>query len=291
MMDMSQTMPIAWTFSPLWIAAIVLIAIEEIGLVRLRARLRPGRAATWRWRATAYEAGLVILCLIESSPLAGLSMKHLTVHMVLHVLEMFYLPLLLLAGAPWVPALFSLPVHLRRRLLRGWQLGRARWLTRRISGLVTAPLFALVVFNATMLFWHLPVVMDWAGRTTWAHTWLMSVSFVGAGYLFWRIIMPSHPSPPRGRLGFQALSIVVTAFGMLFLAVAMAVMSKGAWYEMNIAMLGAPEALHDQQVAAGILWICGDFWWIPAIVVVVRRFVALEGGLSAAFERKLGRED
>ena len=132
--------------------------------------------------------------------------------------------------------------------------------------------------------------MDWAGRNGWAHTWLMTVSFVGAGYVFWRIILPSHPSPPRGRLGFQAISIVVTAFGMLFLAIAMAVMSKGAWYQMNITMLGGPRALHDQQVAAGILWICGDFWWIPAIVVVVRRFMVREGGLSAAFERSLGRD-
>jgi cytochrome c oxidase assembly factor CtaG len=289
-MDMSQTMPVAWTFSPLWVAALILIAIEEIGLVRLRARSRPERARVWRLRASAYEAGLVIICLIESSPLAGLSMEHLSLHMALHVLEMFYLPIVLIFGAPWVPALFALPVDLRRWLVRGWQLGRARWLTRRISGLVTAPVFGLLVFNATMVAWHLPVVMDWAGQHAWAHTWLMTVSFVGAGYLFWRIILPSHPSPPRGGLGMQAISVVVTAFAMLFLAVAMAVMSRGAWYEMNISMLGASQAFHDQQVAAGILWICGDFWWIPAIVLVVRRLMAREGGLGAAFERSLGRE-
>lgn len=290
-MDMTQSMPIAWTFSPLWVAAIVLVAIEEIGLMRLRARSRSEAARVWRLRATAYEVGLVLICLIESSPLAGLSMEHLSLHMALHVLEMFYLPILLIVGAPWVPALFALPVGPRRRLLAGWQLGRARWLTRRISGLVTAPVFGLLAFNATMLIWHLPAVMDWAGQHAWAHTWLMTITFVGSGYLFWRIILPSHPSPPRGRLGMQAISIVVTAFAMLFLAVAMAVMSRGAWYEMNITMLGAPQAFHDQQVAAGILWICGDFWWIPAIVLVVRRLMAREGGLGAAFERSLGRDD
>ena len=287
---MSESMPVAWTFSPLWVAAIILVAIEEIGLMRLRARSRPERAWVWRRRALCYEAGLVVLCLIESSPLAGLSMEHLSLHMALHVLEMFYVPILLVIGAPWVPALFALPVGLRRRLVGGWQLGRARWLTRRISAMVAAPLFGLILFNATMLAWHLPVVMDWAGRNAWAHTWVMTVSFVGSGYLFWRIILPSHPSPPRGRLGMQAISIVVTAFGMLFLAVAMAVMSRGAWYQMNITMLGAHQAFHDQQVAAGILWICGDFWWIPAIVLVVRRLMLREGSLGAAFERSLGRE-
>ena len=195
---MSESMPVAWTFSPLWVAAIILVAIEEIGLMRLRARSRPERAWVWRRRALCYEAGLVVLCLIESSPLAGLSMEHLSLHMALHVLEMFYVPILLVIGAPWVPALFALPVGLRRRLVGGWQLGRARWLTRRISAMVAAPLFGLILFNATMLAWHLPVVMDWAGRNAWAHTWVMTVSFVGSGYLFWRIILPSHPSPPRG---------------------------------------------------------------------------------------------
>jgi len=284
-----RSMPVAWTFSPLWVAALCLIAIEEVGLVRLRARSRPAQAAVWRRRATAYEVALVAICAIDSSPLSGLSMEHLTIHMALHVLEMFYLPILLLMGAPWVPALFALPVGLRRKVVAGWQLGRARWLTRRISGLVTAPLFGLVVFNLTMIAWHLPVAMDWAGREEWVHTWLMTTTFVGSGYLFWRVILPSHPSPARGRLGFQAISVVATAFCMLILAVAMAIMSRGAWYQMNILMLGPSPAFHDQQVAAGILWICGDFWWIPAIVVIVRRFMAREGSLSAAFERSLGR--
>ena len=290
MINMSQAMPVSWAFSPLWLAAIALVGIEEIGLVRLRARSRPAQSAPWRRRALAYEAGLVVMCIIESSPLAGLSMEHLSIHMALHVLEMFYLPVLLIVGAPWVPALFMLPVGLRRRLLAGWQLGGSRWLTRRLSGLLVTPLFGLVVFNGTMVFWHLPVIMNWAGRTEWAHTWLMTLSFVGSGYLFWRIILPSHPSPPRGKLGMQAISVVATAFAMLILAVSMAVMSRGAWYEMNIAMLGPAPAFHDQQVAAGILWICGDFWSIPALILIVRRFMVNEGGLSAAFERSLGRE-
>jgi hypothetical protein len=45
----------------------------------------------------------------------------------------------------------------------------------------------------------------------------------------------------------------------------------------------------DQQIGASILWICGDFWAIPALIVVVRRQLAAEGGMSAAIDHILGR--
>ena len=134
---------------------------------------------------------------------------------------------------------------------------------------------------------------SWAGAHgtphMWAHTWLMMPSFVITGYLFWRIIIPSHPYAARGTLKLQALSVAVTAFAMVILAIAMAVMSTHAWYSMNVEMLGASGAFSDQQLAAGILWICGDFWAPLAIIVIVRRVISRHGGLSEAFERSVGR--
>ena len=117
----------------------------------------------------------------------------------------------------------------------------------------------------------------------------MTPSFVLSGYLFWRVILPSHPVKERGSLKVQTLSVIATAFVMLFLAISMAVLSRTAWYQMNIKMLGPSEAFHDQQLAAGILWICGDFWSIPALIIIVRRVIQRDGSLSETFERSLGR--
>ena len=55
----------------------------------------------------APEPGLlrrpVILIAVASGPLERWAMAWLSVHMVTHVFEMFYLPPLLILGAPWVP--------------------------------------------------------------------------------------------------------------------------------------------------------------------------------------------
>jgi hypothetical protein len=58
---------------------------------------------------------------------------------------------------------------------------------------------------------------------------------------------------------------------------------------MNVVMDGSVAALRDQRWAAGILWICGDFWAVPALVLIVMRLSSAAGGVSASFERVLGR--
>jgi cytochrome c oxidase assembly factor CtaG len=213
-------------------------------------------------------------------------MKWLSVHMILHILEMFYLPPLLIIGAPWVPLLFALPVETRRRVLRGYYRSR---LWRRLGSVLTNPILAVVLFNGLMVLWHIPVIFDWASWHGWVMNWLMAPSFVLVGLLFWRVILPSHPWPARGSTRVQIGAIVVTAFEMLVLAMAMSIFTKGPWYSMNVAMDGPAAALRDQRWAAGILWVCGDFWAVPALVLIAMRLSSVTGGVSASLERVLGR--
>jgi cytochrome c oxidase assembly factor CtaG len=140
-----------------------------------------------------------------------------------------------------------------------------------------------------MIFWHLPVIFNWASFHDWALNWLMAPSFLLAGLLFWRVILPAHPSPPRGSPRAQLAAIVVTGFEMLVLAMAMSIFTKTPWYSANILLHGHAAALRDQRWAAGILWVCGDFWAMPALVLVGYRVYGKEGGISASFERALGR--
>jgi len=37
------------------------------------------------------------------------------------------------------------------------------------------------------------------------------------------------------------------------------------------------------------LWVCGDFWAIPALVMVMRRIINTDGGVNAAIDKILNR--
>lgn len=283
---MNQT----WSVSPLWVAVVILVAIEEVGLWRMSQRMDPRRFRKWRVKGVFYDLGLAVVALIDSSPAMGFSMDHLTAHMMIHIVEMFYIPCVLVVCAPGLPALFALRVVNRRKFLSWWHRGRGRWLKRSLGRLVFAPLFALLLFNGLMIGWHIPALFNFAMWHPLVHTWLMGPSFVVSGYLFWRVILGSGPWRPRGSTRMQLLEVVVTAFEMLVLAMALSIFSHGPWYSMNIVMLGPGAAFKDQQLAAGVLWICGDLWVIPTLFVIIRRLVTSGGGVSDAFEKFLGRE-
>jgi cytochrome c oxidase assembly factor CtaG len=282
-------LPPLWQVTPLSLVALLVGIVHEVGVRRLALRQSPSNRRRTRWRSLAFYAALIVLFVLASGPLERWSVSWLTVHMVVHVFEMFYIPPLLIVGAPWIPLLFALPVAQRRPLLRAYYRSGSLGWVRALASLLRNPITAGVLFNGVMVLWHLPIVFNWASWHDWPLTWLMAPSFVVTGYLFWRIILPSYPSPPRGSSRVQVAAIVVTGFVMLVLAMALSIFTKAPWYSVIVHLHGSSAALRDQRWAAGILWICGDFWAAPALVLVAYRIFGKHGGVSASLERALGR--
>ena len=277
-----------WSFDPLLYAVAAVVALHELGLHRLARRSRPDRTRRRRVRSLFFYAGLALLVIAVISPIDYWADAYFYVHMLQHLLLMFAAPTLVVAGAPWLPLLHGVPLRLRRGALRWLILSpQSGWL-RTIGRTVMHPLTAVILFNAVMIAWHLPVLYDLGYNNQSVHVWLMHGSFFAAGILFWLLFIPSHPI--RLRLnGLRQVQVLLLTNGvMIVLAMAMSIFSNHAWYPVYGGQPGVSlSPFADQQIGASILWVCGDLWAAPAIWIAINRFIREEGGATEAFERLL----
>src|SRR6266487_4019543 len=270
-----------WSFDPFLVIALVLVGWHEVGLRRLARRSRTRRTRQRRLRSICFYSGLAVLLIAVESPVDYWSDAYFFVHMLQHLLLMFAAPTLIVAAAP---ARFRRDAT-REVLVGGWSRP-----LRAVGGAVRQPWTSVILFNAVMIAWHIPALFSLARSNEFVHIWLMHGSFFAAGVLFWLQFIPSPPIRLRMPLVSQAAALVATNVVMWVLAMSLSIFSRGPVYQVyaHLAAVTLP-AFADQQIGAGILWVCGDFWAIPMLIVVVRRLIAADGGVNVAIERILSR--
>jgi putative membrane protein len=279
-----------WSFDPFLILAVIVAGWHEIGLRRLARRSRPERTRERRLRSLWFYAGLATLLIAVESPVDYWADDYFFVHMIQHLLLMFAAPSLIVAGAPWQPLLAGLPGRSGQRATRGVLAGGWSRPLRAAGAVLLRPWVSVGLFNAVMLVWHLPGPFDLAENNAAVHIWLMHGSFFAAGVLFWLQFIDSPPFRRRMPLVSQAAALLGTNFVMIGIAMALSIFTQGSVYPVYHHVPGVtlpPYA--DQQIGAAILWVCGDFWAMPTMVVIVRRLVAADGSMSAALDKMLSR--
>jgi cytochrome c oxidase assembly factor CtaG len=212
------------------------------------------------------------------------------VHMVQHLLLMFAAPSLVVAGAPGQPLLDALPGRSGQAVTREVLAGGWSRPLRAVWRFLTQPLVAVVLFNLVMIVWHIPAAFDLAQDNLLVHIWVMHASFFLAGVLFWLQFIPSPPFRSRMPLLGRAAALLATNVVMIFIAMTLSIFASHSVYPVYDHVPGVTlPPFADQQIGAAILWVCGDFWALPTMIVTVRRLLNDETGVGSALDRFVSR--
>jgi putative membrane protein len=255
-----RTLALDWSLDgPVGAAFLVLVAAVA-GLYLAAAaygsrRDRRGRA--WpRRRSACFIAGLALLVIDLYSGIGTQADVRLSTHMIEHMVMWVVVAPLLAAGAPVRLALFALSRPGRRVLARVLHSRAVDWVTR--------PVGSVALFAGVLLITHIPAVYGLTLRNTYLHETEHGLYLLSA-VIMWAPLLGVDPLPHRPGPRVQAACMVGCMVPMALISLWLA--GAGApVYGHYLDALG-PGALHDQRVAAAIMWVAGlPAFGVPALI-------------------------
>ncbi|MEZ5322389.1 MAG: cytochrome c oxidase assembly protein [Microthrixaceae bacterium] len=217
-----------------------------------------------RRRKAAAVVGLVLLLAANDWPLASLGAGYLvSAQMVRQVLIVMIAAPLLLYGSP--PALGN------------WIEATAR--RRRVFGLVSTPVFAIVVSTALIVSVSVPVFTDPMLRTQFG-SFVLDFMWITAGILIWLPVQPPRPMVPRLSGVLVIVYLIVVSVAPLPVAFFMTWSDFPIYHTYQLAprVIGALDANEDQELAAAIFQVAGGLViWLH----ITARWVHMSGATRA----------
>jgi cytochrome c oxidase assembly factor CtaG len=193
-------------------------------------------------RTACFVAGLAAIAVAVAPPVETVTARHLSAHMVQHLVLMLVAAPLLAAGQPVVA---------------------------RLPRLVTHPVVVLTVFVGGFWAWHLPHLYQVALSHTAVHM-VEHATFLLGAFLFWSVVL--DPGSPR-RLGLGATCGFVFAAMLtnIWLAAGLA-FATTPLYDTYVRH-GAQAALADQQLAGVIMWVPADIVYFVTLLWLFSRLL------------------
>lgn len=234
-----------WSADPLVVAGLALSALAYLWLCQ---RFPPrGRQRACFW------TGFLVLLVALVSPLDKGANYLFALHMVQHML-------LLLVAAPLL-ALAVPPSVL------GWVYRRPA--TRRAFRAVWSPVPAFVLFNATLLGWHVPAAYDVTLRFPLVHA-AEHLSFVAAGLVFWGVIGSPAPAMVRAPLGIRFAMLVGADVVNFVLGFALSFAGRPLYEPYTlVARLWGLSPLEDLRLGGALMWVMGQMMYAVPVLLLL----------------------
>jgi cytochrome c oxidase assembly factor CtaG len=215
------------------------------------------------WRAAAFLCGIFLLWIALGSPLAELDEELLSVHMVQHLLLMTLAPPLIFLGAPAKPFLHAFPQSFLGGIVGPFHRSLPG---RRLGDIITAPVFCWLVATAVLIGWHFPAAFALGLES---HLWheMEHGSFLAAGILFWRPVIPPWPRVASRARWSLVLYLFLATLPCDALSAFLAFCGRVVYTPyLNMPRHFSISALQDQEFAGALMWICVTFaYLIPAV--------------------------
>ena len=243
-----------WTIHPSTV-----IGIVSLGVLygwRLREADRVGDAPT-RGQRLAFAAGLLILFAALNGPIHDLSDSYLfSAHMVQHLLLTMLVTPLLIVG---VSGTMLRPVLSRPALAR-------------IARRMTSGAGAFVLFNVTLIAWHLPPLYNLAMANHNVHI-VQHLTFLITSVLMWWPLLSRMPELPPLSRPLQMLYICLLMIPMSIVGMIITYADQVLYpaYE-SAPRISSLTPLQDQLVGGLIMWIPGSLIYIAILTVVFFRW-------------------
>ena len=226
-----------------------------------------------RWpigRTISFALGISAVDFATSGGLGVYSHFAFANHMLAHMVLGMIAPIGIVLGAPITLALRTLPIGRTQdeRGVRGYAIAI---LHSRYSSIITHPVSALIIFEASLFALYFTNLFNWLMSYHFGH-FFMGLHFLLSGILLFFVIIGVDPTPQKSPFIFRIVILFVAISIHAFFSVALMSSSQlvDGGYFAEIARPWWPDFLADQKMGASIGWAMGE---IPILLALIATFL------------------
>ncbi len=221
-------------------------------------------------RTISFAFGISLLDYSTSGGLGLYGIFSFQYHMIAHMILSMIAPIFIVLSAPITLALRTLPQgrNSEERGIRGWFISI---LHSKVSMIWTHPIVVLAIFDGSLFALYFTSLFGDLMSSHFGHL-LMNLHFIGAGLLFFFVIVGVDPNPRRTHHLVRMVILLAAMSIHAFFSVALMssrTLIDGGYYEM-LARPWATDLLADQRAGASFGWAMGE---IPILIAFIATFI------------------